>query len=139
MSATAPRTPPTPRHRPNRVARMRAADRLALGYGIASLVSAVFVATHGDPWEFVTMTAAAAAIALGCGALACAGGILARRGPQLAAGAVLLAAAVVVLLELAVEAAWIGGKASTLSLWLGLGVGLLGTALAPRDPAQRDR
>jgi len=101
--------------------------------GVASLVSAVFTFTNGDPWQMVEMPAAAVAVALALGAPACLGGLLGRALLVRAVGGAFLVAALVMLVELVFGTDWIGGDASTLSLWAGLGMGLLAAGLAPRD------
>jgi hypothetical protein len=108
-------------------------DRAAITLGVASLVSAVFTFTNGDPWEMVTMPAAAVAVALALGAPACLGGLLGRAVVVRAVGGAFLLAALVVLLELALDTDWTKTDASTLSLWTGLGMGLLAAGFAPRD------
>jgi hypothetical protein len=100
--------------------------------GAVSLVSVVFVFVRGD-FEFVKVRAAGAVVALGLGLLAVAAGWLASRTVALAAGVGFLIAAVVQLVLLAGgSGGFLHGNASTFSLWLGLGVGLVALGLAPR-------
>ncbi|MFD1930977.1 MULTISPECIES: Rv1678 family membrane protein [Nonomuraea] len=112
---------------------MRAADRFALALGIASVLSAVFVFVHGDPWQLVKMTAQAVPVAIVLGILACLAGILRRPPMQTAVGALFVLAALVVLAELAFGWSLTGGSASTSSLWLGFGIGLLSAGRTPRE------
>jgi hypothetical protein len=100
---------------------------------VASLVSVVFTVTDGDPWQLVEMPARAVAIAAVLGVLACLGGLLERVLLVRAVGGAFLLAALVMFGELVFGTDWIGGAASTLSLWAGLGMGLLAAGLAPRD------
>lgn len=113
---------------------MRAPDRFALALGVASVLSAVFVYTHGDPWQLVKMTAQAVPVAIVLGVLAGLSGILGRPAAQTAAGGLFVLAALVVLAELAFGWSLTQGSGSTLSLWLGLGIGLLAAGLTPREP-----
>jgi hypothetical protein len=101
--------------------------------GVASLISAVFTIPNGDPWQMVEMPAAAVAVALVLGVLACLGGLLGRALLVRAVGAAFGLSALVMLGELVFGTNWIGGDASTLSWWAGLGMGLLAAGLAPRD------
>ncbi|MGP4022581.1 Rv1678 family membrane protein [Actinomadura sp. 3N407] len=112
---------------------MKAPDRAVLALGLASLVSVVFTAAEGDPWEMVAMPGTAVVIAAVLGVLAGVAGLLGLRIPAMAAGAAFLAAAVVVPVEQSLGEKWIEGTGSTFSLWLGLGVGLLAAGLAHRD------
>jgi hypothetical protein len=108
-------------------------DRAAVALGAASLVSVVFTFTNGDPWQMVAVPAPAVAVALVLGAAACLGGLFSRALVVRAAGGAFLLAALVVLLELALATDWTEGDASTMSLWAGLGMGLLAAGFAPRD------
>ena len=110
-----------------------APDRAAVMLGVASLISAVFTIPNGDPWQMVEMPAAAVAVALVLGVLACLGGLLGRALLVRAVGAAFGLSALVMLGELVFGTNWIGGDASTLSWWAGLGMGLLAAGLAPRD------
>ncbi len=113
---------------------MRAPDRFALALGVASVLSAVFVNVHGDPWQLVKMTAQAVPVAIVLGLLAGLSGILGRPAAQTAVGGLFVLAALVVPAELAFGWSLTQGSASTLSLWLGLGIGLLAAGLTPREP-----
>jgi hypothetical protein len=79
------------------------------------------------------------AVALVLGALALAAGWTARPVLGVVAGAAFLAAAAVQLAVWAAGDDWLGGDGSTISLWLGLGVGLLLVCLAPRIWPDDDR
>jgi hypothetical protein len=75
-----------------------------------------------------------AAIVLGL--LAIAAGWLAERTLMIAAGVAFLVAATVQLVLLAGgSSGFLGGNASTFSLWLGLGAGLIAIGLVPRPEA----
>jgi uncharacterized membrane protein len=101
--------------------------------GVASVVSAVFVVTRGDPWQLVKMTAVTAPVAVVLGLVACLAARRANPSWQAAVGAAYLLAALVVLAELAFGFSLTDGSASTFSLWLGLGLGLAGAGRGPRD------
>lgn len=108
-----------------------ALDRAVLTLGAVSIVSVVFVFVRGD-FQFVRMRDGAVAVALVLGLLACAAGWLASRALALAAGVGFLVAAAVQLALLAGgDGGFLGGDASTFSLWLGLGAGLVSVGLAP--------
>lgn len=106
-------------------------DRVAVVLGAASVVSAALVVVRGD-FEFVRVRGGGVVVALVLGAVAIAAGWTARPMLALVAGAGFLAAAVVQLVGWATSNNWLGGDGSTISLWLGLGIGLLATGLAPR-------
>jgi hypothetical protein len=107
-------------------------DRAALVLGAVSLVSAAFVFVRGD-FQFVRIRSAAAVVALVLGLLAIGAGWLANRTLTLAAGAgFLLAAAVQLGLVAFADGGFLRGDPSTVSLWLGLGVGLVALGLASR-------
>lgn len=109
------------------------AGRAATTIGVASVASAAFLAVHGDPWGFVPMTTATAAVAVVLGVLTVVAGGLRRALPIALAGVAFCLSAAVVLVQLATGTAWLGGNASTLSLWLGFGVGLLAVSYAVHD------
>jgi peptidoglycan/LPS O-acetylase OafA/YrhL len=118
---------------------LKAPDRFALALGVASLVSAVFVSIHGDPWQLVKMTAQAVPVAIVLGVLAGVSGFLGRPAAQTAVGGLFVFAALLVLAELAFGWSLTEGSASTLSLWLGLGIGLLAAGRTPREPLEQAR
>lgn len=91
--------------------------------GAASLLSAVFWAVDDGKWQFVKMTGETATVALVLGVLTIA--IATWDRLVAAAGLLFLLAAAVQFVELARKESWLGGSAATLSVWLGLGVGLL--------------
>lgn len=113
---------------------MRAPDRFALAGGVVSLASAPFVFIHGDPWQLVTMTPKVIPVAIIFGVLACLAGILGRPQMQTAVGGLFVMAALVILVELAFGWSLTGGRASTMSLWLGLGIGLVAAGRTSREP-----
>jgi hypothetical protein len=109
-------------------------DRAALALGAVSVASAVFVFVTGD-FEFVRIHGGAIVVALGVGLFAVAAGWLGNRLLALAAGAAFLLCAAVLLVLLGVNGngGFLDGSASTVSLWLGLGVGLVALGVAPRE------
>jgi hypothetical protein len=102
-----------------------ALDRAALVLGLVSIVSGLFVFVDGT-FQLVQIRAAGLVVALVLGLLAVVAGWLDERTLMLAAGAgFLLAAAVQLALLAGGGSGFLGGNASTFSLWLGLGVGLI--------------
>jgi hypothetical protein len=108
-----------------------AVDRAALVLGVVSIVSAVFLFVDGT-FQLVQIRAAGLVVALVLGLLAVVAGLLKERALVLAAGvAFLLAAAVQLGLLAGGSSGLLGGNASTFSLWLGLGVGLIALGMVP--------
>jgi hypothetical protein len=105
-------------------------DRAAMALGAASVASAVFVVLRGD-WDFVRIRGWGVAVAVALGLLALVAGATARRALTVSAGAGFVAAALVQVAVWATSNNVLGGDGSTVSLWLGLGVGLLAVGLAP--------
>jgi hypothetical protein len=108
-----------------------ALDRATLVLGVVSIVSALFVFVHGN-FQLVQIRAAGLVVALVLGLLAVVAGLLEERALMLAAGvAFLLAAAIQLSLLASGSSGFLGGNASTFSLWLGLGVGLIAIGMVP--------
>jgi hypothetical protein len=112
-----------------------AVDRAAFALGIASLASAVaglprgtFGFIHPGPGGFVVVVV--------LGGVAAVGGWYGRRMLIGAAGIAYLLAAVAQAALIGRHGDVLGGDGSTVSFWLGLGVGLLALAVNA-DPAQR--
>ncbi len=113
-------------------------DRAALVLGAVSIVSAVFVFVHGT-FQLVQIGAAGLVVALVLGLLAVVAGWLDERILMLAAGVgFLLAAAVQLVLLADGSSGFLGGNASTFSLWLGLGVGLTAVGVAAVPEATQE-
>jgi hypothetical protein len=106
-------------------------DRVAVTLGAVSVLSAGFVVVRGDV-QFVRLRGWGVAVALVLGVLAVAAGWTARRVLAAAAGAGFLVAAGLQVVLWAGGVNRLDGDGSTVSLWLGLGVGLLAAGLAPR-------
>jgi hypothetical protein len=114
-----------------------ALDRAALVLGLVSIVSGVFVFVDGT-FQLVQIRAVGLVVALVLGLLAVVAGCLDERALMLAAGAGFLLAATVQLALLAGgSSGFVGGNASTFSLWLGLGVGLIAIGVV-RGPEMTD-
>jgi hypothetical protein len=114
-----------------------ALDRAALVLGLVSIVSGVFVFVDGT-FQLVQIGAVGLVVALVLGLLAVVAGCLDERTLMLAAGAgFLLAAAVQLALLAGGSSGFVGGNASTFSLWLGLGVGLIAIGVV-RGPETAD-
>jgi hypothetical protein len=112
--------------------RRDALDRAALTLGVVSMVSSAFVFVHGN-FQLVQIRGAGLVVALVLGLLAIAAGLLEERALTLATGVAFLLAAVVQLgLLVGSGNGLLGGNASTFSLWLGLGVGLVAIGMVPR-------
>jgi hypothetical protein len=110
----------------------QALDRAAMLLGGVSITSAAFVFVHGD-LQLVHIRAAGLVVALVLGLLAVVAGWLGEPALILATGAGFLLAAALQLGMLAGGGAGLlGGNASTFSLWLGLGVGLIAIGMVPR-------
>jgi hypothetical protein len=110
----------------------QALDRAAMLLGGVSIASAAFVFVHGD-LQLVQIRAAGLVVALVLGLLAVVAGWLGEPALILATGAGFLLAAALQLGMLAGGGAGLlGGNASTFSLWLGLGVGLIAIGMVPR-------
>ena len=105
--------------------------------GGVSIISAAFVFVPGD-WQLVKIRAAGLVVAFVLGLLAVVAGWLGEPTLILSTGVGFLLAAAVQLSMLAGGGAGLmGGNASTFSLWLGLGVGLIAIGMVPRpDPAE---
>jgi hypothetical protein len=114
-----------------------ALDRSALVLGVVSIASALFVFASGE-LEVVRVQVAGVVVALVLGLLAIAAGWLESRTLIFAAGVGFLVAAGVQLGLLARgSGGFLGGNASTFSLWLGLGFGLIAIGMVPRpEPAE---
>lgn len=104
--------------------------RAVLALGVASLLSALFALVR-EKWEFINIRGPGLAVVLGGGALALLAGWLGRRVLVIATAGVFLAAAVLELAQWGRGTNWLQGDGSTISLWLGLGLGLLVVALSP--------
>jgi uncharacterized membrane protein len=113
----------------------RRLDRAAIVLGLVSIMSAAFVFVHGT-FQLVQIGTVGLVVALVLGLLAIAAGLLAERTLMIAAGVGFLLAATVQLVLLAGGGSgFLGGNASTFSLWLGLGAGLIAIGLVPRPEA----
>jgi hypothetical protein len=89
-----------------------------------------------DTFQLVQIGTVGLVVALVLGLLAIAAGWLAERTLLIAAGVGFLLAATVQLVLLAGGGSgFLGGNASTFSLWLGLGAGLIAIGLVPRPEA----
>jgi hypothetical protein len=110
----------------------KALDRAAMLLGGVSIASTAFVFARGD-LQLVHIRAAGLVVALVLGLLAVVAGWLGEPALILATGAgYLLAAAVQLGMLAGGGAGLLGGNASTFSLWLGLGVGLVAIGMVPR-------
>ncbi len=106
-------------------------DRVAVVLGAASVASAVFAVVRGD-FDFVRVRGWGVAVAVVLGALALFAGWTGRLTLTVMAGAGFLAATVAQVVVWATSSNALGGDGSTVSFWLGLGIGLLAAGLAPR-------
>lgn len=106
-------------------------DNAAVALGTVSIASLVSLVLTGD-LRFAVIQGAAIGVALVLGALAIVAGLAAL--PWLAAvtGAAFVAAAILQVVLVTLRVTWLDGNTSAAALWLGLGVGLLVLARAPR-------
>jgi hypothetical protein len=116
----------------------RKLDRAAIVLGAVSILSAGFIFVHGT-LQLVQIGAIGLVVGSVLGLLAIAAGLLAERTLTLAAGAGFLLAAVTQLVMLSGgSSGFLGGNASTFSLWLALGAGLIALGMVPRpEPAEQ--
>lgn len=108
-------------------------DRAAVVMGLGSIASVVFVLEGLGDFRFMRVSGASIVIALAIGLLALLAGSLSRPALAVVAGLAFLAAAVVQVVSSATGNDWLGSDLSTMSLWLGLGVGLFVAGSAPRE------
>ena len=102
--------------------------------GAVSLISAAFVFVHGT-FQIVQIGGPGLVVALVLGSLAVVAGWFNERTLMLAAGGgFLLAAGVQLGLLAGGSSGLLGGNASTFSLWLGLGVGLIAIGMGVPRP-----
>jgi hypothetical protein len=100
--------------------------------GLVSIISAAFLFVHGT-FQLVQIGAVGLVVAIVLGMLAIAAGLLAERTLMIAGGvAFLLAGAAQLALLAGGTSGFLGGNASTFSLWLGLGAGLIAIGSVPR-------
>jgi hypothetical protein len=116
----------------------RTLDRAAMVLGAVSIISTAFVFARGT-FQLVQIGAAGLVVALVLGLLAVLAGWWDEPTLMLAAGTgFLLAAAVQLILLAGGIGGLLGGNASTFSLWLGLGVGLIAIGLVPRPETAQE-
>ncbi len=109
-------------------------DRATTALGAVAVASAVFVFARGD-FNFIRVRGGALVVVLALGLLAIVAGRLASRTLTLLAGAGFLASATVLLaLMTQGDGGFLDGDGSTLSFFLGLGIGLLLLGLAHDQP-----
>jgi hypothetical protein len=110
----------------------RGLDRAAIVLGLVSILSAAFMFVHGT-FQVVPIGAIGLVVALVLGLLATVAGFLSEPTLMLASGLGFLLAAGVQLAQLAGgSSGFLGGNASTFSLWLALGIGLIAIGRVPR-------
>jgi hypothetical protein len=122
-----------------------AVNRAVLVLGAGAIASGGFAFVDAVQYRMVRLGAGSLAVLLVFAVLAIAGARMGRRALVTAAGAGLLAAAVLQLLQLGSGANWLGGDGSTVSFFLGVGVGwlVLGSVRPPipdlpGDPPARE-
>jgi hypothetical protein len=116
----------------------RKLDRAAIVLGAVSIMSAGFIFVHGT-FQLVQIGAIGLVVGSVLGLLAIAAGLLAERMLMLAAGAGFLVAAAVQLVMLSGgSSGFLGGNASTFSLWLALGMGLIALGMVPRPETAQE-
>lgn len=105
--------------------------RAALILGIGAVASGVFSLFDDVRYRLVRLSGAGLVVLLLLGVLAIVASLLANRRMVAAAGAGFVVAAVLQLAQLGRATNWLRGDGSTVSLFLGLGVGLLVLGLTP--------
>jgi hypothetical protein len=117
-------------------------ERVALTLGAVSVASALLALLRGD-FDFVRLRGWGVVVAVGLGAVALAAGWSGWRALTMAAGTGFVVAAVAQVVTWTMSDNLFAGNGSTVSWWLGLGIGLLTAGLAPRiwpeqgpDPAR---
>lgn len=110
---------------------MSGPDRAAAALGVMSIAS-VGVAQARDRYQVLELRSWSMAVALGLGVCAVVAGVAGWRRLAAATGGAFVAAAVVQVPVWGSGNNWLGGNGSTVSLWLGLGLGLLAVGLADR-------
>lgn len=106
-------------------------DNAAVAIGLVSIASLVSLVLTGD-LRFAVVQGAAIGVALVFGGLAIVAGLAALPWLAAATGAAFVAAAILQVVLVTLRETWLGGNTSASALWLGLGVGLLVLARAPR-------
>jgi hypothetical protein len=110
----------------------RSLNRAAIVLGAISIVSVAFMFVPGH-YQLIQISIVGLVVALVLGLLAVVAGWLSEPALTLAAGIGFVLAAALQLLALAGgSGGFLGGNASTFSLWLALGVGLIVVGLVPR-------
>jgi hypothetical protein len=100
-------------------------NRAALVLSAGAVATGGFVFADPIQYRLVRLTGLGLAVLLVFAGLSMAGALLGRRMLVAVAGVALLVAAALQLLQLGSGANWLGGDGSTVSLFLGVGVGLL--------------
>lgn len=109
---------------------------IAIVIGIAGFINALDAPSltsgfKAQLWRLVSMSQLGALITLVGGLLAMGSVRAGRRGLAATAGLLFMAAAGFTLVAVGRSFNWLAGRASTLSLWLLLGVGLLALMISP--------
>ncbi|MGH3756831.1 Rv1678 family membrane protein [Actinophytocola sp.] len=113
-------------------------DRAALVLGIGALACSVFAIAPGsqsNKADFVQVADAGLVALLVLGAVAVLGGLVGQRLVVVVAGLGFVVAAVVGLVQWGSGTNWLTADGSTVSMFGGLGIGLLAIGLTPRDAA----
>ena len=109
----------------------RRLDAAAVALGVAGLASALFTLPSETQYRLVRVEGAGLAVLLVLSALAIVAGRLHRRPLVTVAGAGFAAAAMLQLAQFGRSPNWLSGDGSVVSLYLGLGIGLLTLGLTP--------
>jgi hypothetical protein len=113
----------------------RSLDRAGIALGLVSILSAGFMFVDGA-FQVIQIGAIGLVVALVLGLLAVAAGLLSEGALMLVSGLGFLLAASFQIAQLAGgSSGFLGGNASTFSLWLALGVGLIAIGMVPRPEA----
>ena len=113
---------------------------VAIVIGIAGFINALDAPSFtsgfdAQLWRLVSMSRLAAVVTLVGGVVAISSVLSGKRGPAALAGLLFMGAAGFTLVAVGRSFNWLAGRASTLSFWLMLGIGLLTLVFSPELPA----
>lgn len=110
-------------------------DRAAVALGVGALACSVFAIARGSGGkvDFVQLRNAGLIVLLILGAIAVLGGLIGNRFVVIVAGAGFAVAGVMQLVQWGGPTNWLAGDGTTVSLFGGLGIGLLAVGLTPRE------
>lgn len=113
---------------------------VAIAIGTAALLNALDAPSwtsgfKAQLWRLVSMSRLGAVVTIAGGVLALGSASSGKRLPAASAGLLFMAAAGFTLVGVGRSFNWLAGRASTLSFWMMLGIGLLALVLSPEVQA----